>query len=418
MRNTSKSALLFLHMLASSACDALPAGDDNPQKPGELQQVAQPLGDGFRNVRNGKAAFAWDGGHFLAVWEALDASGVRQLAGQLFDFTGLALTPSRLLTRGTRGSSTPVVTLRPGAPGFFVMYSNQYSSSDQDIRGMFLRSDATVERDFSIDFSSASDWATAATVTSPVSNQIYVVYMRGGWPVGQLRAAYIETDGSVTGMSAPVPPNDPGAGPAWLPSPKVVLGANNSMALAWALNPSGDVRLAYVTVGATSISAPSNAIAVTDGADISLAYNPGVSRFLVAYSGGNPNGIVARTFASGCPSPGCMSSGKTVLNRLTDSPHWWNFAARPVGSSFVVAGIVIDSDRLETVQVSAGGSPGTVQVETLSPHALNSSVVAATTIDQLPAALFGIVRDDGGPTLVAKRYTETGTLAATTTVAD
>jgi hypothetical protein len=410
---SNKSPLLLLSLIASGACGALPLDDDNPQKPAEVQPVAQPLTDGFTNVRLGKVALKWDGSRMLAVWEALDARGIPQLAGQMFNSNGAALTTSRLLTSMTTGSSNPVITVRTNTTGFFVMYNNKFSSTDQDIRGMFVRTDATVQSDFSIDFSSASDWAGDATPTFPASHQIYVVYTRQS--PNELRGAYIQTDGTVTNKSAPVPADDPGA--SFNNFPKVVLGTNNNMAIAWHKASVGEVQMAYVPVGSTAISAPTNTVGLASGAPtISLDFNAGLGRFVLAYAQASPDSIVARTFASGCPSSGCMSSARSVISRIDSRGADWTFQARAVGSSFVVAGTLNGSDRLQTVQLGGTGAAGTVKVETLASSP-NTFVLGGTTIGTLNSVVFGVLRSTG-PTVIAKRYGENASLAATFTVAD
>src|SRR4051812_18818553 len=132
--------------LAAGCLDVPGEGDADP-KAKDLGVTTQAIGDAFTNIAGAKVDLVEDTSRnrFLALWQARDRFGVRQIAGQIFDSTsGAALSQSRLLTVFPMDSYGPVAAVK--SDGFFVAYNLRFSDLDRDVRGLFVRPDGTVAR--------------------------------------------------------------------------------------------------------------------------------------------------------------------------------------------------------------------------------------------------------------------------------
>ncbi|HXU80195.1 MAG TPA: hypothetical protein VN914_02285 [Polyangia bacterium] len=393
--------------LAAAACGQPPAGDSADK----VEPIPAAVSDvGFTSARPGVIRVAENGGRVLAVWEATDASGVPQLAGQLFTTGGTPLSPSRLLTSFSRGSKSPVVTAYPNPSGFFVMYDNVYSTADMDIRGMFVSIDGVVTRDFSIDFASAYDESMDAVYTESATKQVYVLYRRAS--LG-LRAAYVDANGWVTGASAPVPPTDPGASSfAWAR----VAFSPGVLTLAWVRDtvPNRIIHVATVNVGATSLARPSIVAGTQVGnGTFRLTYNRSVGRFALGYPGIS-DGITARTWAYDCTAASCLTPMSTVLTPGNTIGDDWSFQLQAVRDGFLAVGTANGSNRIRVTRVSSSGVPTEGPTEALSP-ALDTVVQSSACTKDGP--VFTISRSTG-PTALGRRYDERGNVIAAFTIAD
>jgi hypothetical protein len=293
---------------------------------------------------------AYDGaGHILVVGTTWDTT--KQVVGQVLSTSGMALSPSRVYTSGTRKYGPRV---RFGGGRFLVVYTNEYSSSDHDIEGMFVRTDGTVESEFHIDFSSQEDWSAGGITYVAELNQFHVTYRRlttsSNVPY-DLRGIYVTASGAKQGAStlAAGLPTDYN-----MSSNSVASGPGNIVVM---FRDGQAVQRGHIMPGQTSFQ---SRVTVANGfadflSDALVTYHPGLNRFATTWK--MIDEIYVQTLPANCTSSSCsgLSPVQVALSpALAGSLEIRSHAIAPAGQNFVLAGGARWSNRTGVSTVSIG----------------------------------------------------------------
>jgi hypothetical protein len=395
-------ALVSCAAWPAAGCLDVPGEGDADQKAKDLGVTTQAIGDAFTNIAGAKVDLVEDTtrNRFLAVWQARDPSGVRQIAGQIFDSTsGAPLSPSRLLTVFPMDSYGPVAAVK--SDGFFVAYNLRFSDADRDVRGLFVRSDGTVARDFAIDQAVTTE--QVGDVAALGSDTYYVAYTRGPPHAAEVRTAYVGSNTTVFGMSAPLPVPPPSSNPR-------VAFVGGMLELAWA-DEDGEVFLGFVQPGATTIGGPPIRVATDTRATLAIAARSDTGQVALAFDDWKDSTIKVRTWPWWCQSASCIGSARTAIPaQVVNGQVVPRAALSESGLVPTPAGFVLtasDSDaRTTSVRIDDLGNAGPIETTSFLGHPSTQVWAGARTAD---GKAFFLLSRELDPKVVGVRYTMWGT---------
>jgi hypothetical protein len=303
---------------SATGCDGVAGPGSADEEPGrgaaakgqEVASLANALTDSFTTLSAANVKMAFDGGdRILIVWEASTAQP--QIVGQVFSASaGTPLSPSRVYTSGSKGKFQPYVAY--GGGKFLVTYILAYGTGpvpDDDVMGLFIRTDGTLENAFTIDGSLQDDNLNGGLVYLPSRSEFYATYYRtqqSGQPDGGGRGNYVALSGSSWGHGYVA-----GSLDGFLP--RVAHGANNIM-LAWSKDT--NVYRGHMTPGQTSVQ---QKILLGPGHGPSLAYNPTLHKFGLTYREASGK-LRTQTVPDSCMSGTC--AGLSPLQLALDPAQW------------------------------------------------------------------------------------------------